>query len=251
MRITYFGHSAFQIKLDSGLFLLFDPYISKNPFTKVKVKDLNPDFIVLTHAHSDHIGDAIEIAHQSNAVIVAKTDLAKVLIESEGIKAIDYLNFGGIFYGDGFQLKLYPAWHTDAMSYHIPLPDHLRDGASPVYKMKMRDYDGIPLPMGVAAGFLLIAEDKLIYDAGDTGLFSDLKLVARKKPVDLAFLPIGGSFTMDADDAAAAAEFLQARKVIPIHYNTFDPIKADPVEFQKMLPKGVVEIPEIDEEFEF
>ncbi|BDR59604.1 metal-dependent hydrolase [Xylocopilactobacillus apicola] len=228
MKITYFGHAAFQIKLNAGKTILFDPFISENPFTKVTPEKLNPDFIVLTHAHADHLGNAIEIAKRTKATIVAQTDFAHVLARTEGVAVIDYLNFGGTYYGPEFQLKLCPAWHTDAM-----------------------DYQGIPLPMGVAAGFALSAEDKLIYIAGDTGLFSDLKLVARKQPVDLAFLPIGGSYTMDSSDAALAAEFLKAKKVIPIHYNTFPPIKADPIEFQQMLPQGVVELPNVDEEFDF
>ncbi|BDR57325.1 metal-dependent hydrolase [Xylocopilactobacillus apis] len=228
MKITYFGHAAFQIQLDSGSTLLFDPFISENPFTRVKPEDLQPDFIVLTHAHPDHLGNAIEIAKKNDATIVAQSDFANVLSETEGVKVINYLNFGGTYYGPEFQLKLFPAWHTDAMDYH-----------------------GIPLPMGVAAGFSLVAEGKLIYDSGDTGLYSDLKLVARKKAVDLAFLPIGGSFTMDAEDAAEAAKYLDAKKVIPIHYNTFDPIKADPIAFQQYLPAGIVDLPKIDQEFEF
>ncbi|MCT6893197.1 MAG: metal-dependent hydrolase [Bombilactobacillus mellifer] len=228
MKITYFGHAAFQIKLDNGCTILFDPFISQNPFTKTEVKMLNPNYIVLTHAHYDHLGDAIAIAHQSNATIVAQTDFANVLATTEKVKVYPNLNFGGTFNGPNFKLKLYPAWHTDAMNYQ-----------------------GIPLPMGVAAGFALMAEGKLLYDAGDTGLFTDLKLVARKQPVDLAFLPIGGSFTMDAEDAAVAAEFLQARKVIPIHYNTFPAIKADPKAFIKSLKSGVGELPKVDQEFQF
>ena len=228
MEITYFGHAAFQIKLDNEITILFDPFLKENPFTKNNVNELRPNFIVLTHAHSDHVGDAIEIAKRNQAVIVTQTDFAQILAQKEKVKVIDYLNFGGSYYGEEFQLKLFPAWHTDAS-----------------------DYQGIPLPMGVAAGFALIAENKLIYDAGDTGLFSDLKLVARKQPVDLAFLPIGGSYTMDAEDAAVASEFLAAKTVIPIHYNTFPPIKSDPVAFKNMLPPGKVKLPEIDQEFEF
>lgn len=228
MKITYFGHAAFQIKLNNGVTLLFDPYLSQNPFTEIKVRELSPDYIVITHAHFDHLGDAVAIAQQSGATIIAQTDLAQVLAASEKVQVYPNLNFGGTFKTPEFQLKLFPAWHTDAMTYQ-----------------------GLPLPMGVAAGFALTTEGKLIYDAGDTGLFSDLKLVAQKQPVDLAFLPIGGSFTMDAEDAVVAADFLQAKRVIPIHYNTFPAIKADPEAFCQSLAPEVGLIPKIDQEFSF
>ncbi|WP_439425922.1 metal-dependent hydrolase [Oenococcus alcoholitolerans] len=230
MKITYFGHSAFQIKTGNTT-ILIDPFINDNPFTKVRSEDLDPDFIILTHAHFDHVGDAFEISRRTGATIITQTDFAEYindhLPEAKGARA-QGVNFGGTFYAEDFSAKMYPAWHTDAL-----------------------DFKGNLMPVGLAAGFALTIENKLIYDTGDTGLFSDLKLVALKKPVDLALICIGGHFTMDADDAVIAADYLQAKKVIPIHYNTFPPIKADPQEFVGKLNDGVGLLPKVDQEFVF
>ena len=105
------------------------------------------------------------------------------------------------------------------------------------------------LPLGVATGLALKIEGKLVYVAGDTGLFSDMQLVGRKQPVDLAFLPIGDHFTMGSDDAAYAAKLLHAKTVVPVHYNTFPAIKADPQEFIQLLDDGQGYLPEVDQEW--
>ncbi|MFT8328212.1 MAG: metal-dependent hydrolase [Oenococcus oeni] len=230
MKITYFGQSAFQIKTGKTT-ILIDPFLTGNKHTKVDPFDLNPEYILLTHAHQDHTGDSFDIARRTGATIITQTDYAQyindILPEAKGCHA-EGINFGGTFSADDFSVKLYPAWHTDARMVGNAL-----------------------VPVGVAAGMALTIEDKLIYDTGDTALFSDLKLVARKHPVDLALICIGGHFTMDADDALVAADFLQAKHVIPTHYNTFPAIQADPQKFVEQLPVGVGIIPDFDKEFDF
>ncbi|MFT9267624.1 metal-dependent hydrolase [Oenococcus sp.] len=230
MKITYFGQNAFQIKSGQTT-ILIDPFLTGNKHTHVDPNSLNPDYILLTHTHGDHVGDAFDIARRTGALIITQTDFAdymnNTLPEAKDCHA-ESVNFGGTYTGRDFTMKMYPAWHTDA-----------------------RLVKGLLVPLGTACGMALTIEDKLIYNTGDTALFSDLKLVARKRPVDLAMICIGGHFTMDADDAVVAAEFLQAKHVIPTHYNTFPAIQADPQKFIDNLPAGSGLLPAFDEEFVF
>ncbi|MCZ2491855.1 metal-dependent hydrolase [Dellaglioa carnosa] len=226
MKITWLGQSSVQIITDNQLTILIDPFIKDNPLVKTTVAELNPDYILVTHAHYDHVGDTIELAKQSNATVISITDLANYF-KSEGL-TVEELNFGGQLTLPFGSVKLVPAWHTAALAI-----------------------DGKPRTLGVAAGFELHIAGKVLYHAGDTALFSDMKLVNHMEPVDLAFLPIGDTYTMGLEDAAIAAEFVQAKKVVPIHYNTFTKIEQDPVEFVQLLNDGVGIIPEIDVPFEF
>ncbi len=230
MKITYFGHSAFRIVSGKSA-ILVDPFLTGNKHTKVDPNDLKADYILLTHVHGDHVGDSFDIARRTHATIVTQTDFAEYinhsLPEAHDCHA-EGINFGGTFYADDFSVKLFPAWHTDASVV-----------------------DGRLIPLGVASGMAITVENKLIYDTGDTCLFSDLKLVARKRPVDLALICIGGHFTMDADDALVAADFLQAKRVIPTHYNTNPSIQADPQKFIDQLATGVGFLPTVDQEFVF
>lgn len=221
MKIIWRGHSFIEIKT-AGKQILIDPFIDGNPFTKTKAADFSPDYILLTHAHGDHVGSTEEIAKRCGASIVAMTDLAGYFAE-KGFKTYGP-NIGGTEKLDFGDVKIIPAWHTTA---------------TPV--------NGVNLPLGVATGLALKIEGKLIYIAGDTVLFSDMQLVGRKQPVDVAFLPIGDHFTMGGDDAAYAAKLLQAKTVVPLHYNTFPTIKADPQDFLQLLDKGQGYIPEVDQ----
>ncbi|MHC9532369.1 metal-dependent hydrolase [Dellaglioa sp. L3N] len=226
MKITWLGQSSVQILTNDKITILIDPFIKDNPLVKTTVEELNPDYILVTHAHADHVGDTIELAKKSNATVIAITDLA-TYFKGEGL-TVEPLNFGGQLKLPFGSVKLVPAWHTAALVIN-----------------------GKPRTLGVAAGFELHVDGKVLYHAGDTALFSDMKLVNHMQPVDLAFLPIGDSYTMGIEDAAIAAEFVQAKKVVPIHYNTFVRIEQDPVEFVQLLNDGVGIIPEIDVPFEF
>lgn len=221
MKIIWHGHAFIEIQTN-GQQILIDPFIDGNPFTQTKAADYSPDYILLTHAHADHVGSTAEIARRSGAGIVAIADLAKYFA-SQGFQTYGP-NIGGTEKLPFGEVKITPAWHTSAT-----------------------EVNGVNLPLGLATGMALKIEGKLLYIAGDTGLFSDMQLVARKQPVDVAFLPIGDHFTMGSDDAAYAATLLQAKTVVPIHYNTFPTIKADPQEFIRMLAPEQGLLPKVDQ----
>ena len=165
------------------------------------------------------MGDTEELAKKSGATIVTEMDMANDYAQ-KGFK-VEGPNYGGTVHFDWGDVKIIPAWHTTAN-----------------------------VPLGMATGLALTIEGKLIYIAGDTGLFSDMKLVGRKQQIDLAFLPIGDYYTMGPDDAAYAASLIDAKKVIPYHFNTFPPIKQDVNDFWKNVPENMKFIAEIDKPFE-
>lgn len=201
MKITYLGHST--VHIDTGDYkLLIDPFITNNPSSNVKADSIEADYILLTHAHSDHIEDAEPIARRTGAEIIAIVELASYFT-NKGLKTSG-LNLGGSFQFPFGRLRLTPALHTSSI-----------------------EVEGTSMYMGVPAGFVLELDELTIYHAGDTALFSDMRLIGERRPIDLAFLPIGDYFTMGPEDALIAAQWLQARFVVPIHYNTFGLIQQD------------------------
>ena len=209
MKITYFGHSAFMIKENDFTFLI-DPYITGNPHTDIPIQELKPDYILLTHGHGDHIGDALKIAKNSNAVIIAPAELANYC-ERKGAK-IHPMHIGGGFNFDFGRVKLTQALHGSAVT----------EGDQVIYT-------------GNPCGFLLIINGQTLYHAGDTGLFSDMKLIGELNKIDIALLPIGDNFTMGVDDAVYATSLIKPVLAIPMHYNTFGYIIQDPEEFVKKI----------------
>ena len=203
--IKYLSHSSFWIEA-GGKKLLIDPFITGNPKATVKSADLKPDYILLTHGHGDHLGDGLAIAKASGATIIAPNELA-VYCDSKGAKA-HTMHIGGGHNFDFGRVKLTIAHHGSA----VREDDHW-------------EY------MGEPCGFLITSEGKTVYHAGDTGLFLDMKLIGEINTIDLALLPIGDNFTMGVDDAIKAVEFLKPKQVVPMHYDTFDLIAADPKKF--------------------
>jgi len=199
MKITYYGHASLGIEVN-GENIIVDPFISANELAKhIDVNSLKADYILVTHAHGDHILDVETIAKNTGAIIVSNYEIANHY-ENKGFKTHP-LNHGGIWNFDFGKVKYVNAIHTSSFP----------DGT----------YGGQP------GGFVIETENKNIYIAGDTALTYDMKLIPMKNPLDLAVLPIGNNFTMDVDDAAIAAEFLNVNKVLGYHYDTFGYIKID------------------------
>lgn len=204
MKLRYFSHSAFQIITNKGTVILIDPFLDDNPNSPVKSSEVRADYIILTHAHGDHLGDAMKIARMHHSLFICVNELANYLIE-KGFEAHN-MHIGGGHNFDFGRVKFTIAHHGSKTP----------DG----------QYAGEP------AGVLLFLDGKIIYHTGDTGLFYDMKLIGEMNAVDYMLLPIGDNFTMGIDDAVKAVELVNPKIAVPIHYNTFPPIKADPQEFK-------------------
>lgn len=215
MQVSYHGHSIVKIK--TGNFtVLIDPFITGNSLTDLQVENEKPDAILLTHAHNDHVGDTIELAKSSNAQVVAPVELANYL-GSKGLNATG-MNLGGSHEFDFGTVKFTKAFHSSSYTSE-------EDGVI---------YGGMP------AGILFKAEGKTVYHAGDTEVFGDMKIIGKLNPIDLAFVPIGDFFTMGPEDAAYAVSLLKPKAVVPIHFNTFPPIKQDPEQFKQLVKDAEV-----------
>jgi L-ascorbate metabolism protein UlaG (beta-lactamase superfamily) len=200
MEIKFNGHSCFEIT-EGDTTVLTDPFLKpNNPVAVVTADDVEPTVVAISHGHVDHIADAVAVATRTGAHCVAITEIAGWLGE-QGVEQVSDPNLGGTVSFDWGWIKLVPAWHTNT----------LPDGTV------------ITNP----AGMLINIGGKTIYHAGDTALFSDLKLIAERNPVDILLLPIGGHYTMDRHDAVVAAQLVGAETVIPMHFNTFPPIETD------------------------
>ena len=199
MKITYYGHASLGIEVN-GNHLVVDPFISANELAShININDIKADYILITHAHGDHILDVEAIAKNTGATIVSNAEISGHY-EAKGFKAHP-MNHGGTWEFDFGKVKYVNAIHSSSFP----------DGS----------YGGQP------GGFVIEAENKNVYIAGDTALTYDMKLIPVRNPLDLAILPIGSNFTMDVDDASIAAEFLSVNRVLGYHYDTFGYIKID------------------------
>lgn len=201
VKVTYHGHACFVIE-GGGARLLLDPFLSGNPRADIGPDEVEPDYILVSHAHGDHLGDTVAIAQRTGATVIANAEIAGYC-SAKGLNA-HALHIGG---GYGFpfgRVELTIAHHGSSFP----------DGS----------YGGNP------AGFLIAVEGKTIYFAGDTGLFYDMKLIG-DKGIDLAILPIGDNYTMGPDDALRAVQLLRPRQVVPMHYDAFPVIWQDPQAF--------------------
>ena len=200
MKITYYGHACFAAEI-AGKHLLFDPFITQNPLAKsVDIKKIKADYILISHAHDDHMADAADLAKHTGATIIANFEITEWL-GKQGVAKVHPLNPGGIFQMDSIKAKLLHAIHSSSFP----------DGS----------YGG------VAGGFVVESPDANFYYSGDTALTLDMKLFGDTTKLKFAILCVGGNFTMDPDDAIRAAGFLQCKEVMGVHYDTFPPIKID------------------------
>ncbi|QDI91165.1 metal-dependent hydrolase [Salicibibacter halophilus] len=206
MKLTFHGQSFIEIETPDAN-VLIDPFITGNGTCDINPEDVNPDAILLTHGHQDHLGDTVDIAKRSNALVVATHELAGYL-GSKGLETHP-LNIGGGYQFKFGHVKLTPAWHSSSYA----------------------EEDGQIIYTGMPTGILFTADNKTIFHAGDTALFSDLKLIGDHNDISAAFLPIGDNFTMGPDDAKIATEWINPELVVPIHYNTFPLIEQDGQKF--------------------
>lgn len=207
LKINYQGHSCFILD-DGRKRVVIDPFFKDNPFATMKPEEVKVDAILITHCHYDHLGDAVQISQQNNAMIVGTFELT-TYCQGKGATNVHPMHIGGARRFDFGEVKLTSALHGSGSG---------EDGA-----------------VGVACGFLIKIGGKLIYHAGDTGLFGDMHLIGDLNEIDIAMVPIGDNFTMGVRDAVKAVQFLRPKIVIPMHYNTFEVIKADPQEFIKLV----------------
>jgi L-ascorbate metabolism protein UlaG (beta-lactamase superfamily) len=207
MKLRYFSHSSFQITTAAGHVILIDPFLDDNPTSPVTSEEISADFIVLTHAHGDHVGDAFKIAERTNPLFICVNELANYCID-KGFRAHN-MHIGGSCDFEFGRLKFTIAHHGSMT------PDNT--------------YGGEP------AGVIFSIEGKNVYHTGDTGLFFDMKLIGEMTPLDYMLLPIGDNFTMGITDAVKAVELADPKVAIPMHYNTFPVIEADPHEFKELV----------------
>ena len=192
MKIQYYGHAG--VKIEDDLIILIDPWLNDNPLATIKAEEIvKADYIIATHNHFDHVNDIPLIAKNTGATVVSILETADDLA-SKGCKKTIGCNIGGTVKLEDLELIFTQAFHSMSSN-----------------------------PSGV----VIFYNDKKIYHAGDTGVFGDMKLIGEMYPLDLAFLPVGGHFTMGIKEAKKAVQLLNAKKIVPIHYNTFDVIEQE------------------------
>ncbi|HHV23849.1 MAG: metal-dependent hydrolase [Methanosarcina sp.] len=208
VKITWLGHSAFLLEAEKKV--LIDPFISGNPIAPCSPEELDPDIIAVTHGHRDHLGDTVEIGKRAECRIFSIHEVANY-IKSKGVFA-EGMNKGGTVNVEGISLTMTEALHSSSI-----------------------DASGFSFDGGSPAGYVIQIGGHTIYHAGDTTIFGDMQLISELYEPEVALLPIGDRFTMGIKEATKAVEFIRPKIVIPMHYNTFDIISQDPLEFKQAV----------------
>lgn len=207
MKFTYYGQSCFSIELNGKKFL-FDPFITGNEYAKdVNINDIQPDYILVSHGHSDHSDDLVAIAKRTSALCICNFEIM-LWLQKNGVTNVHPMNFGSYDFEFG-TLTYMQAQHSSSMG----------DGS----------YGGNP------GGFILASPNRNFYYSGDTSLMLDMQLVPHYAKVDVAILPVGGNFTMNVRDAIKASDFIQCHNIIGVHFDTFGYIKIDHEKSLKMF----------------
>jgi len=200
MKLTYYGQSCFAVEL-RGKKIVFDPFITPNDLAKhINLAEIKADYILVSHGHSDHTADSVQLARQTGATVVGAFEVAGWL-NKQGVEKYHPMNHGGKWHFEFGTVKCTSAIHSSSMP----------DGS----------YGGNPM------GFIVTSEGKTFYYSGDTALTMDMQLVPRWAKLDFAVLPIGDNFTMGYEDAIIAAEMIQCKNILGVHYDTFGFIKID------------------------
>lgn len=221
--VRWHGHAAFTVGKTKKI--LIDPFFDQNPAAKIKKDDVKADIVIVTHAHFDHLGNAVEIAKKNHATVVTMVELAWMLQdEFKDVKFVG-INHSGSTVVDGVRIHSVPAFHSSGYNGKYAGP-----------------------PMGV-----VIDDGLSLYHAGDTGIFGDMSLIRDLYSPLISLIPIGGFYTMGVQEATKAVKLLGSRYTIPMHYNTFDLIKADPDEFKRKAesPENQIIVMNVEEEVKF
>ena len=211
MKLTYYGHSCFGAEV-KGKHLLFDPFITPNPLAaSINIGEIKADYILLSHAHQDHVVDAEAIAKRTGAMLISNFEIC-MYYAKKGIKAFHPMNTGGNFSTPEFTVKSVNAIHSSSFD----------DGANG----------------GNPGGFVISSSEGDFYYAGDTALMPDMKLIGEEHKLKFALLPVGDNFTMGYADAIKASDFIKCNSIIAMHYNTFDLIKIDIPKVEQAFEKS-------------
>lgn len=215
-RLTYHGHSCFELATDTGSRLMLDPFLDDNPKADIGTADVDAlDFVLCSHGHFDHFPDGLKLAKKTGATMIGAFELM-TFAEAEGVQNVHKMNVGGGYAFPFGYAKLTPALHSGTVAGDDGSHTTLAHG----FWLDLK-----PGP-GAEGG-------KRVYHAGDTALLMEMQLLRGR--VDVALLPIGDNFTMGPEDAARAVEFIAPRVVIPMHYNTWEPIEQDPQAFVRRV----------------
>jgi len=215
---TWLGHATFLFQSPGGKRIVLDPWMTGNPSSPESAKKLGElDLILVTHGHSDHVGDAVPLARSSGAHVVAPYELS-VWLQGKGLKNVTGMNPGGTLQLLGLSITMVPAIHSSSLQE-----------------------DGKTLYLGVATGYVIKFENGLtVYFAGDTCVFGDMRLIAELYRPSIGFLPIGDLYTMGPEQAAKACELLGIKQVVPMHYGTFPALTGTPAKLRELVePRGV------------